>query len=290
MSSRVVAALGGCILLLAGAEPAGARSSCHHGVCIDHEGDASGIVRFFARHDAAAPVVVTLELELENFEVDREGEIVLVVPPGQRVEMARATPSGAGAPRYEFHYRYRIGDPTARHDAAARYRIPFGGSAPRRLTQGGNGGFSHRGRTAYDFKMPVGTPILAARDGVVALVVDEYERGGRRKSLAGQANLVALAHDDGTIASYVHLERGAVVAVGQRVRAGQRIGLSGNTGYTTAPHLHFEVHRNTADGESESIGIRFEDPSPQGRVPVAGSYYGPAEELPGLDEPDPEAG
>ena len=118
-----------------------------------------------------------------------------------------------------------------------------------RVDQGVEGEFSHRdaeNRYALDFAVPVGTPVLAARDGVVMQVQDGYRGHGLDYAHdGGRANFVRILHDDGSMALYAHLaEGGALVRVGERVEAGQRIGLSGNTGYSTAPHLHFAVQVN----------------------------------------------
>jgi murein DD-endopeptidase MepM/ murein hydrolase activator NlpD len=92
---------------------------------------------------------------------------------------------------------------------------------------------------AYDFLMPVGTPIVAARAGTVLLVEERYIDGNRT---AGEENYINVVHDDGSVAGYVHLTHdGALVEVGDRVEQGQTIGLSGDTGSSSQPHLHFHV-------------------------------------------------
>jgi len=185
--------------------------------------------------------------------------------------------------RREFFGFVRDG---AAHDAAARYALPFDSPAPRQLSQGVGGdadasGFragmaSHKGRFryAFDFAMPVGTSIVAARAGEVVLVVDGYERGGPMQGLASKANAVFVQHDDGSFAAYAHLSKGIVVAPGDRVEAGTRLGLSGNTGYTSGPHLHFDVRTADDEGDIRSVSIRFGDGSVEGFVPVQGAYYG----------------
>lgn len=92
---------------------------------------------------------------------------------------------------------------------------------------------------AYDFLMPIGTNVVAARDGEVLLVEERFVDGNRT---AGQENYINVRHADGTIAAYVHLTRdGALVSVGDMVRQGRIIGLSGDTGSSSEPHLHFHV-------------------------------------------------
>ena len=117
------------------------------------------------------------------------------------------------------------------------------------IDQGFDGQFSHddeENRYALDFAADIGTPVMAARAGMVMQVESDFSKAGLKKdSYSGRANFVRILHDDGTMALYAHLKTGGVLArVGQQVQAGQRIGLSGNTGFTTGPHLHFAVQVN----------------------------------------------
>ncbi len=82
-----------------------------------------------------------------------------------------------------------------------------------------------------DFGVPVGSPVLAAADGTVAEVA---------RDAGGYGVHVVLAHPDGTTTLYAHLSR-ALVEPGGSVLAGQQIALSGNSGSSTGPHLHFEI-------------------------------------------------
>ncbi|KAL1496891.1 hypothetical protein AB1Y20_001389 [Prymnesium parvum] len=110
--------------------------------------------------------------------------------------------------------------------------------------QGNHGASSHHGelRFAFDWAMPVGTPVLAAREGVVAAVCDHFRAHGRRVEDKAKANYVAVRHSDGLYSRYYHLKHGgARVALGERVEQGQLIALSGNTGFSGGPHLHFDV-------------------------------------------------
>ena len=140
------------------------------------------------------------------------------------------------------------------------YRLPLA-QAPACIDQGFEGEFSHHdaeNRYALDFAVPVGTPVLAARDGVVMQAQAGFRGHGLDRARdAGRANYIRILHADGSMALYAHLaEAGVLVAIGQRVEAGQRIGLSGNTGYSTAPHLHFAVQVNRAM-QLEAIPFRM---------------------------------
>ena len=148
------------------------------------------------------------------------------------------------------------------------YRLPLA-AVEACVDQGFEGGFSHRdvaNRYAIDFAVPEGTPVLAARAGVVMQVRDGFDRGGLDRARdIDRANLVRILHDDGSMALYAHLAKGgARVRPGQRVAAGQVIGMSGNTGYSSGPHLHFAVQVNR-DQQLEAIPFRM-----PGVVPAPG--------------------
>lgn len=90
-------------------------------------------------------------------------------------------------------------------------------------------GRMHRG---IDIAGPVGTPIVAAASGVVV-------RSGWNSG--GYGNVVDIRHPDGSMTRYAHNSR-LLVREGQQVRQGQSIAHMGSTGYSTGPHLHFEIH------------------------------------------------
>ncbi|MCR4541475.1 M23 family metallopeptidase [Pseudomonas sp. 18.1.10] len=146
---------------------------------------------------------------------------------------------------------------------AYRYPLPWRGG-PFRLSQGPNGSFSHtdsKSRYAMDIAMPEGTPIIAARSGVV--VKTENAQAGRGSDASG--NFVRVRHDDGSEGVYLHLKQGSVsVRVGQRVAVGSPLALSGNTGNSSGPHLHFVVQRAT---EAGLVSIPYEFNQPVGALP-----------------------
>jgi murein DD-endopeptidase MepM/ murein hydrolase activator NlpD len=146
---------------------------------------------------------------------------------------------------------------------AYRYPLPWRGG-PFRLSQGPNGNFSHtdsKSRYAMDIAMPEGTPIIAARSGRV--VKTENAQAGRGNDASG--NFVRVRHDDGTEGVYLHLQQGSVsVRVGQRVAVGSPLALSGNTGNSSGPHLHFVVQRAT---EAGLVSIPYEFNQPVGALP-----------------------
>ena len=139
------------------------------------------------------------------------------------------------------------------------YLMPLRGSA--RIDQGFEGSFSHhdaQNRYALDFAADVGTPVHAARAGIVMQAEAGFRRSGSRDARDAQrANFIRILHDDGSMALYGHLAvDGVQVQLGQQVAQGERIGRSGNTGYSTAPHLHFVVQVNRG-GTLVSIPFRM---------------------------------
>lgn len=126
------------------------------------------------------------------------------------------------------------------------YRFPFKKGKKYRVSQSFNGKASHsseRSKYAIDFQLEVGEPVYAAREGLVIKVIDWFTKQGG-KELINAANRIVILHADGTMASYVHLSyKGSFVKEGQKVSEGQKIGISGLTGYTNGPHLHFVVRK-----------------------------------------------
>lgn len=233
-------------------------------------------VTFEAENDGHCPAVVRITLpELVNATANHSLPCAFVLEPFARRDVLRIQ-SGDLQKRwsYRWEYSYRFGMP-ATHDDGVLYQFPFDPSTPRYLDQGNEGNFTHSGaeRYAFDFVMPVGTKVLAARAGVVARIVDEYSRGGPDPRLAEMANEVLILHDDGTLGRYRHIAQGgAVVAVGQRVVAGQEIATSGNVGFSTQPHLHFDVRVALMSGTAATVPIRFTS-SAGPLLPSSGSFW-----------------
>jgi len=210
-----------------------------------------------AHNQGAIPVSLHLRLtQAENVASDVPFPIVVVVPPRTNLRVARIYPVEAGkAWRYRFDSRHRNGSYEARHDPAATYRVPWRDGRTFVIGQAPGGKitthFPPRDREAVDIPMPEGTPIVAARGGVVFDAVSEHSVGGPDETLMSKANQVRVLHDDGTIGNYVHLMHGGVaVRAGEVVQAGKLLGYSGSTGFSDGPHLHFAITRVVREGES----------------------------------------
>ena len=183
---------------------------------------------------------------------------------------------------------YSFGSNGAEHDDAVRYPLPFDPSVPRKLGAGvggdvamtslgsasasasASGGFGHRdwSKYSFDFIMPAGVEVRAARAGVVERIggglVERSRDPGRMTPSTG----IYVLHDDGTFAMYIRLKPEVAVEIGEQVEVGQHLGEA------QGPHLHFGVVRLGSGGKLESVDIRFDDGSPAGFVPAMGLYYG----------------
>lgn len=137
------------------------------------------------------------------------------------------------------------------------YRLPFPAVPKRKLVQGNNGPYGHTGHAqyAFDFLMPLDSPVLAARVGRVVAIEAKYANGTR---VPGEENFVMIQHADSTFGRYYHLAQGGVhVSVGQIVSAGDTIGRSGDSGASAGPHLHFDVTRSCRDWGCQTIPVHF---------------------------------
>lgn len=217
-------------------------------------------------NSAGGPVTVDLSFASNaNVRSDPPLPARLVLPGLSETRAVHITPLVADAGfRYQLRYLSVPGDYRARQSPHALYRLPFPASLQFPVAQAFGGRASHTDRQNYyavDIVMPEGTPVLAARAGVVMTVDNDFFGAGLDMKLYGdRANNIRIVHSDGTMAVYAHLQlESAQVSVGDRVQAGQELALSGDTGYTSGPHLHFCVQVNS-DMQIVSVPFRFSGP------------------------------
>jgi murein DD-endopeptidase MepM/ murein hydrolase activator NlpD len=230
---------------------------------------------FFLSNPFFAPVEVEIDLAQPGAALtDPPLPKRFIVPAVAETPAFRVAPALPGqAATYGIHYRAVLGDPKAQPDLGAVYRPPFEAGQSFLITQGFHGQSSHFGpqsEYAVDIAMPEGTPVCAARAGIVIKVADDFFENSSDPSYAMRANHVMILHADGTMAVYAHLKlESARVQPGMRVEAGEVIARSGNTGYSGGPHLHFAVQRN-AGMELVSIPFGFQGADGHSFLPQQG--------------------
>lgn len=238
-----------------------------------------------ARNRYMVPVVMSWEISgLHNLDGVTALHGVVILPPAPRpdtqgpaVELAQlaiADPHESWNRHIQF--KARFGDPQARPQPF-EYALPFHGTFT--VIQGFHGAFSHRGSNefAVDFDCPVATTVRAARPGIVVVTYDGAQGSGTTPEYLdySRVNFVLVLHDDGTLGEYLHLSpSGVEVQPGQRVERGQALALSGNTGFSTTPHLHFQVMTAADDGiAARSFPFQFEVSQNRDEEPVQGRSY-----------------
>jgi murein DD-endopeptidase MepM/ murein hydrolase activator NlpD len=241
--------------------------------------------RLVARNSGPASVSVSVSLvDNNNVAPDRQFPIFAVVPPGGgTLFLANIRPA---VPTYSSSFRFQtawvLGDFNARQSPDAVYRLPYREGDAYLVGQAPGGPITThthiQSANAVDISMPQDTPVLAARDGTVIYTEANQTYGGKNPDLIANANEVRIQHVDGTTAIYAHLAHGGVyVYPGQRVRAGDQIGLAGSTGYSSGPHLHFAVQtiiRNGNEFSITSLPFNFFVGNPAGPVQAFPPRYG----------------
>ncbi len=246
-------------------------------VVVSHELTENGMT-FSAVNSFHAPMEVAIDFDsivgLEFPHPDRRLNWVLPAR-SEQVVLELPVVTSVAAPAVRYRFVYLPGDPAAQPNIDHVYRAPFSAGNSFEITQTYPESITHRTRDsmyAVDLAMPVGTDIVAARDGIVFDVASTNYKGGvDRSEYAELANIVRILHDDGTFAVYAHLNWNSIrVRPGERVCVGQYIADSGNTGFTSGPHLHFAVQRNVGM-RVDSMRVNFRGPNESRIVPASGN-------------------
>lgn len=220
----------------------------------------------YAVNPLAGPVQFWLEIDQqENLRVSQEPPFTWVVtgPADQLLlHMERVDPAASWG--YQWRGDFIPGAPVSGEELdLLSLGLPFQGG-PFVVSQGFMGEHSHQhiqAHHAVDIAMPEGTPIVAARAGRVMSIENRFSRSGLNEAYAAEANKVRVLHSDGSMAVYGHLKTGSVsVHRGQTVERGQLLAQSGNTGFSSGPHLHFVVQINRGQ-ELVSVPFLFEGTS-----------------------------
>ena len=235
-----------------------------------------GVHTLLLKNQWSVPVTYRFDFTtLDNARVEGPSHLTFVVPAGGSIR-GPVIKRQDDRYRWQWNYKsfYHFGDWT-KTTADDPYDLTYARGKAYEVSQGFNGELSHHGIEAYavDFDLPEGTPVTAAREGLVVRVEEGFSQGGWDRSFKESANTVVIAHRDGTLSRYVHLQQNSVVVdPGDWVDAGTLLGLSGNTGYTTGPHLHFDVYSPGPDMKVRTLDFRLRV---DGRevLPLEGQIY-----------------
>ncbi len=205
---------------------------------------------FYATNPYHGPVEISIEFTQQNNVVAKpKWPATYVVPANSELYLSTITAKNKYMSwSFQYSVSSTLGDPNATHNDSHVYRLPFDASKQFYISQAFDGEFTHVGdqnQYAIDIVMPEGSDVLAARGGVVMDIANDFYDGGVSENKKQRGNYIRILHDDGSMAIYAHLQlESVVVAPGQRVETQQKIALSGNTGFTSGPHLHFAVQVN----------------------------------------------
>ncbi|CAL8970072.1 hypothetical protein PROP_03317 [Propionicimonas sp. T2.31MG-18] len=156
----------------------------------------------------------------------------------------------------------------AAYAAAPTVLLPFPGGERTWVIQGNGSALNHNTAHftqafAWDFRRPCGTPVLAALGGRVVSVIDAND------GIGGPNNEVEVEHADGSVASYLHVQKGsAQVAVGATVAQGDRLASVGSVGNSLTGHIHFQVRSG-----GSTVPVRFADVTRHAGIPRGFRFY-----------------
>jgi len=226
------------------------------------------------------PVELALKLTVaENVVTEPSLPTSLVLPAQTEQRALKIKPQdSAKSFRFRMSYQTMIGSPVKHLPAEVDYYPPFPLGEQFVISQGFDNDQTHNkppNQYAVDIVMPIGTPILAARAGKVIDMEDDFHGAGQSDRYLARSNQIRILHDDGTMAVYAHLQPNSLrIRPGTKVSRGQWIASSGNTGFSSGPHLHFVIQLNVGMA-LESMPFRFFAPiggtiTPGARMMIAG--------------------
>lgn len=237
--------------------------------------DAGGVTHFLVDNSELSEVTMTFVFSTVNLKSDVNFPYTATFKSGEITAFTLTPVNTNNEWDYSYTNYYKLGSCVAVPDDYV-YSLPYEPGTSHRITQGYNGRFSHTGSNKYaiDWQMPQGTLVCAARGGLVVKVKDDSDLGGADIKYDPYNNYVLIRHDDGTLGHYCHLKKGGVkVHPGQIVKTGDVIALSGSTGFSSGPHLHFCVFMTKNGMERVSIPTKFRIADGEAVTLVEGETY-----------------
>ncbi|SFB69368.1 M23 family metallopeptidase [Kaistella jeonii] len=234
-------------------------------------------ISIFADNEEAMPMSSKFNFKITNLSSTLPNDEIVLIPAKTKrfliTVLKEIKPNTANS--FSYTNTYNFGNALQENfDDDYIYSLPFEKGKTQLIFQGYNGKFSHQNEFALDFDLKMGSPILAAREGIVVQVVDNNNKNCPDISCAKYNNKILIMHNDGTFADYSHLKyRGGVVKKGDEVKKAQLIGYSGSTGFASGPHLHFAVFINRIDGKRTFIETKFKTSESEGTLLEEGKTY-----------------
>lgn len=214
----------------------------------------------FADNNEYCPVSLATRTELVNLKSSLKEAFVLIPAKTKRYEvMVLSIINKKKSVSFKYQNSIYLGNIDLRsYDINYPYSLPYNKGEKYLLSQGYNGKISHHNEYALDFTMPIGTDVLAARDGIIVDLQDKNSGNCIEKECAQLNNFVMIYHEDGTFAEYTHIDtNSATVKKGDVVKKGDKIASSGNVGWSTGPHLHFFTFVSDIEKGRISIKSKF---------------------------------
>jgi len=217
--------------------------------------------RLLASNKNLLPITYIIDVKTKNVNQSVPNGKMVLIPPGAVdsvvFEFIKIDPKKSwDIKNNTLSYYGDLSD--TEYDTDYIYDLPFEKGASFKVAQGYDGTISHQNKFALDFSTPVNTPVHASREGLVIEVVEKNVRRCEKPSCADFNNYVKILHSDGTIMQYLHLKRnGATVEAGDTVNKGALIGYSGNTGWSTGPHLHIDLYLTDSNNKYQTLKTKF---------------------------------